>query len=197
MPDYKCSLCRKTLTGPKSLARHMQIHTNTRQRLFQCTFCERRFYSRIALTRHTRRYHNHQDDEFTFGVYGAQATTHAQHTESSHGIANTEATVNSSLGTAIVTTVRSATSPVVTTTFTQASGTVTVTHLDLERDYGNKCPICFDSLNDGETITTPCCNAKYHIACLREVDRQSSIGFFCPNCGGVLTRDWLSKTPER
>ena len=198
MPTYTCNVCGMGFKLAYSLAWHMRFHIGGRPLL---AVSRHDFIRRPSLNRHTRRYHNHQDDEFT---YGAQATTHAQHTESLHNIANTVATVNSSLGTAIVTTVRSTTpltapltAPLVTTTVSQASGTVTVTHLDLERDYGNECPICFDSLNDGETITTPCCSAKYHIACLRKLDQLNSTGFFCPNCRGELTSDWLSKTPEK
>ena len=197
---YQCPVCECSYRNRLSLDRHMRTHTRVIS--FQCDRCESSFRNRTFLNRHMRFFHR------TSGIYGAQATTHAQHTESLHGIANTVATVNSSLGTAIVTIVRSTTplttplttprtTPLVTTTVSQASGTVTVTHLDLERDYGNECPICFDSLNDGETITTPCCSAKYHIACLRKLDQLNSTGFFCPNCRGELTRDWLSKTPER
>ena len=206
MPTYTCIVCGMGFDHADSLAWHMHFHLGGRPLL---AVSRHDFILRPSLNRHTQRFHNHQDDEFTSG---AQATTHTQHTESLHGIANTVATVNSSLGTAIVTIVRSTTpltapltaplttpltTPLFTTTVSQASGTVTVTHLDLKRDYGNECPICFDSLNDGETITTPCCSAKYHIACLRKLDQLSSTGFFCPNCRGELTSDWLSKTPEK
>ena len=182
--SYKCPVCEHIYRQREGLNRHMRTHTGDIS--FQCDVCESRFRNRAGLNRHMLFCHR------TSGIYGAQATTHTQHTESSHGIANTVATVNSSRGTAIVTTVRS-TSPLVMTAVSQASGTVTVTHLDLKRDYGNECPICFDSLNDGETITTPCCNKIFHIACLRRLSLDTE--FSCPNCRGVLTRDWLSKTP--
>ena len=186
---YRCTLCGSYYRQRRDLYRHI-----IDERPFQCMLCESRYHQLRNMNRHMQLSHNHRD-YIGYGSWGARATTRTQHTESLHGITSTVSTVTSSQGTAIVTTVQSATSLVATTTISQASGTFT--HLDLARDPGNECPICFDSLNDGETITTPCCNAKYHIACLREVDRQSSIGFFCPNCRGVLTRDWLSKTPKR
>ena len=185
MPNYMCEICGSRFRRRSALAKHMrELHT-----LNRCTLCGRR-YDYETLNLHMRDYHNHRDDGLTSG---AQATTHTQHTESLHGIANTVSTINSSLGTANVTIVRSTTSPLVMTAVSQASGTGIVTHLDLERDHGNECPICFDSLNDGETITTPCCNKIFHIACLRRLSLGTE--FSCPHCRGVLTRDWLSKTP--
>ena len=189
--SFQCDRCGSSFRHRSYLNQHIRTHTGDRS--FQCDRCGSSFRHRSCLNQHMRFFHP------TSGIYGVQATTHTQHSESLHGIANTVSTINSSLGTATVTTVRSTTSPLVMTAVSQASGTFTVIDpsVDLKRDYDNECPICFDSLNDGETIATPCCKAKYHIACLSKLDQLSSIGFFCPNCRGALTRDWLSKTPER
>ena len=217
MPDFMCALCGMTFSRPDYLTRHMRIThtvegrfecavcghtydrnpqliqhmriTHTGEGRFQCGMCGRRYYVCEHLAQHMRFSHFDRPS-------GAQATTHTQHTESSHGIRNTVSTVTSSLGTAIVTTVQSATSLVATTTVSsRASGTVTVTHPSVEpkRDYDNECPICFESLNDGETITTPYCKAKFHVACLRKLDQTSpGVVFPCPNCRRILTREWLS-----
>ncbi|UYM18644.1 RING finger domain-containing protein [Endozoicomonas euniceicola] len=94
-------------------------------------------------------------------------------------------------------TVQSATSQVVMTTVSQASGSVTVTYpsVELGRDPDNECPICFESLNDRETMATPCCGAKFHIACLRAVQTNSGNVFPCPHCRRMLARLWL-KNPD-
>ena len=183
------------------------------ERPYRCILCGMGYSQRRNMDRHVRLSHYHyrdveltsgaqsttliqhyRDGELTELISCAQSTTLTQHTESLHGITSTVSTVNSSQGTAIVTTVQSATSLVATTTISQASGTVTVTHpsVELRRDPGNECPICFDSLNDGETIATPCCEAKFHIRCLRTVQTNSGDVFPCPHCRGTLTRDWLN-----
>ena len=174
---YQCALCGSCYRQRRDLNRHM-----IDERPYQCILCGSRYHQRRNLNRHMQLSHNHRDDELT---------TRTQHTESLHGIISTVSTVNSSIGTAIVTTVQSATSLVATTTISQASGTFT--HLDLARDPGNECPICFDSLNDRETITTPCCSKIFHIACLRTVDRTTpGREFPCPHCRRMLTREWLN-----
>ena len=182
---YQCALCGNCYRQRRHLYRHM-----IDERPYRCTLCESFYRQRRNLNRHMQLSHNHRDDELTSG---AQATTSTQHTESLHGITSTVSTVTSSQGTAIVTTVQSPTSLVATTTVSQASGTVTVTHpsVELRRDPGNECPICFESLNDGETRTTPCCSKIFHTACLRTVQRNSGEIFPCPHCRKVLTRVWL------
>ena len=177
---YKCAFCGNCYRQRRDLYRHI-----IDKRPYRCTLCGSCYRQRRNLNWHMQLSHIHRDDELTSG---AQATTSTQHTESLHGIITTVSTVNSSLGTATVTTVQSAKSPVVTTTVSQASGTVTVTHpsVELGRDPDNECPICFDSLNDGETATASCCGAKFHIKCIRTV-QANSVDVSpcpCPNCYG-------------
>ncbi|WP_404831006.1 RING finger domain-containing protein [Endozoicomonas euniceicola] len=158
------------------------------ERPYQCVLCRSCYRYSRNLYRHIQLSHNPRDDELTSG---AQATIQTQRTESLHGIANTVLTVTSSLDTAIITTVQSPTSTVVPTTFSQASGTFTYLEPgDLVRDPGNECPICFDSLSDGETTATPCCEAKFHTACLLKLNQNSpGTGFYCPACRRKLALD--------
>ena len=189
---YQCAFCENCYRQRRHLYRHMNQHQHMiGGRPYQCTLCGSCYHHRRNKNRHMQLSHNHRD---YYGSWGAQSTTRTQHTESLHGIASTVSTVTSSRGTAIVTTVQSPTSLVATTTVSQASGTVTVTHpsVELRRDPGNECPICFDSLNDGETIDTLCCKAKFHIKCLRRVQTNSGDVFPCPHCRKMLTRLWLN-----
>ena len=183
---YQCARCGSCYSQRRDLKRHM-----IDERPYRCIVCGKGYHQRRNMNRHIQLSHYHRGDELTSG---GQATTSTQHTESLHGITSTVSTVTSSRGTAIVTTVQSPTSLVATTTVSQASGTVTVTHpkVELRRDHGNQCPICFDSLNDGETRTTPCCSKIFHFACLRKVQTNSDEVFPCPHCQKMLTYLWLN-----
>ena len=182
MPDCMCVVCGRAFSSSDALVRHMRIHTSARR--FLHNMRERGYLFLAQLTQYMSLSHFDRTS-------GAQVTTHTQHTESSHGIIDT-ATVTSPRGTAIVTTVQSAT--LATITVSQASGTFTATQsqssFNLERDYGNECPICLDSLNDGVTTTTPCCNTKFHNVCLLELQETSpGRGFTCPmGCRKLIMR---------
>ncbi|WP_404831072.1 RING finger domain-containing protein [Endozoicomonas euniceicola] len=188
-PLHKCFTCGRSFRNIDNPYSHTFFHEyGPRPFSFHCAVCGLGFWRAKTMKRHMRR--KHRDDELTSG---AQATTSTQHTES---FENTVSMVNSPVGAAIVTKVESFTSPAATITYSQASGTVTVLDPgDLVRAPDNECPICFDSLNDGETITTPCCNKIFHTACLRTVQTSFGGEFPCPNCGTMLTREWLGRTP--
>ena len=201
----KCPVCDRSLARDESLTQHMQRTHGYPKKPFECPICKSSFARNESLTRHMRTHGPKRpyDCPICNRCFARKESldehilshTRTQHTKSLRGITNTVSTVTSSRGTAIVTTVQSPRSLVATTSVSQASGTVTVIHpsVELERDPGNECPICFDSLNDREAVTTPCCESKFHIDCLCRLIRGTVL--YCPHCREMLTRKWLISAP--
>ena len=128
----------------------------------------------------------HQED-----VFGVPTTTYTQYTEYPNGTTFTVSTVNSSRGTAIVTTAQRPTSQITMTTASQASGSFTSLG---PKQHNNDCALCLEPLSDKETRTT-LCNHTFHKNCLLELSKKSNTrtpyGFPCPFCRQAITYDWL------
>ena len=141
--------------------------------------------------RHQMRFGNTPGQIQQENVFGVPTTAYTQHTQHPNGTTTTVSTVNSSRGTAIVTTAQRPTSQITMTTVSQASGTFT--SLGPEQ-HDNDCALCLEPLSDKETRTTPC-NHTFHKNCLLELSKKSGTrtrdDFPCPLCRKAITDDWL------
>ena len=168
-----CHLCGTRCLDVRNLVQHMQTYH----------FESVHFFNRGA---------PREPSSWPYELPPLRGMTHTQYRQSSSGFTLDVILVTSSRFTAVATITSHDTSPITTTTVSQASGTVTdLDPGDLVRDPGNECPICFDSLDKGETSLTPCCNTKFHSECLRKLS-ISVVGdvFPCPNCRKIHTREW-------
>ena len=60
-PEKGCHRYGDTFASKVNLDAHMEIHKDLSEKTLQCTFCEKRFYSRTRLGEHRYRYHeNHK-----------------------------------------------------------------------------------------------------------------------------------------
>ena len=187
-----CHLCGWDCGSSDHLAQHMLIHTKHKQWQKREQVREDVNRMQAVFTMWEPFSNNTLDQIQQENVFGVPTTTYTQRTEHPNGTKTTVSTVISSLGTAIVRTAKSTTSPITMRMVSQASGTFT--SLGLEQ-HNNDCALCFKPLSAEETMTT-LCNHTFHKNCLLELSEKSNSrtqnGFPCPSCQSVITYKWLN-----